>query len=99
MKIKKRISILYELEGPIDTVINKLKQIEEAHIKRGFRELVIEEECDRYDEGTDYVLYGTREETSRERQIREGKELVEKKKQKEAEIAMLKSLRKRYPNE
>lgn len=93
MKIKKYICSL-ELEGSLDDAIRRLCDIKNCQEDKGFTGLVIDEVYG-FGESSEYEIFGLRDETTKEKEVRKAYNV----KQKEDEIAMLKSLRKRYPNE
>ena len=88
------IDLTYELEGPIDGIIQQLQYFKERY-KDTYSELRIERDRD-YDGDLEYNLLGLRPETEKERKQRIKKQKADDKRIQEREQKLLQDLKKKY---
>ena len=88
------IDLTYELEGPIDGIIQQLQHFKETY-KDTYSELRIERDRD-YDGDLEYNLLGLRPETEKERKQRIKKQKADDKRIQEREQKLLQDLKKKY---
>jgi hypothetical protein len=94
--IKEIVNEFIELEGSIEDVIKRLKEEEEYYLQRGYRNIQLEKEYLAYEEGSQLVLMGKREETDQEYKRRLQAEKIKKEKIEKREKEEFERLKKKF---
>ena len=101
MKKKKKmtkeiINEFIDLEGSINDVIKRLKEEEEYYIQKGYEDIQLEKEYLAYEDGSQLVLTGEREETDIEYERRLQAEKIKKERIEKREKEEFERLKKKF---